>query len=265
MNFDQALHWTSMITGIAVFFQTLELISIRKTAHDSGIWDWRLIRRDFETLPNWLCSFLNPLLDSLLAYPNFLGVLALRLICAAWIVLAPQPIPTILLFVSTLLISLRWRGSFNGGSDFMNLIVLSALSVATLFKESPVIGVACLWYIAIQTCTSYFIAGTIKLQRQNWRNGKALSGFLSTTIYSPDSLSAMISDSQILSQIASWAVIVFECLFPLALLNSNVCIAFMSLAILFHLSNFYFFGLNRFLLSWAAAYPALYYCSQLSH
>jgi hypothetical protein len=72
-----------------------------------------------------------------------------------------------------------------------------------------------------------------------------------------------ISNSLVLSQFASWAVMIFECLFPLALVNTQSCLAFMSVAILFHLSNFYLFGLNRFLLSWAAAYPALLYCSQL--
>ncbi|MFL5813424.1 MAG: HTTM domain-containing protein [Bdellovibrionia bacterium] len=259
MNLEQAIHWTSAVIGIAVFFQTLELISIRETAQDSGVWKWKLIRRDFESLPGWFRS----LLDLLLSYPNFLGILALRLVCAAWITFDPHAIPVILLFVTTLLISLRWRGSFNGGSDFMNLIVLSALSVALLFRENSSLGTACLWYIAIQTCTSYFIAGTIKLRKENWRSGKALSGFLSSTIYSPDPLSLAISNHLKLSKLASWGVMVFECLFPLALLNMQTCVALMSLAIFFHLSNFYFFGLNRFLLSWAAAYPALFYCSQL--
>jgi hypothetical protein len=254
----EALHWTSVIVGIALFFQTLELISIRRTAQDTGIWEWKMIRRDFAPLPRWTRS----IFDRVLSYPGFLALLALRLICAAMIAVLPHAFFAIILFASTLLISLRWRGSFNGGSDFMNLIVLSALSIALLFKNNASIGTACLWYIAIQTCTSYFIAGAIKLRRENWRNGSALSGFLSNTIYSPDPLSTALSRSAQISQAASWAVMIFECLFPIALLNTRLSILMMGLAIAFHLSNFYFFGLNRFLLSWAAAYPALYYCSQ---
>lgn len=259
MSLAEALHWTSAIIGFAVFFQTLELFSIRKSVQDHGVWNWNLVRKDFAPLPGWFRSAL----DLVLSYRGFLVILALRMVCAVWIGISPNASSAAILFITTLLISLRWRGSFNGGSDFMNLIVLSALTLATCFDNNPTIGTACLWYIAIQTCTSYFIAGAIKLRRENWRSGKALSGFLSTTIYSPDPLSTTLSGSPALARLASWAVITFECLFPLALLNSQACLVMMGWAILFHLSNFYFFGLNRFLLSWAAAYPALYYCSQL--
>ena len=42
------------------------------------------------------------------------------------------------------------------------------------------------------------------------------------------------------------------------------CAGILVAAIGFHLVNFYAFGLNRFLFAWAAAYPALYFCSGLS-
>jgi hypothetical protein len=186
----------------------------------------------------------------------------LRLFSSTTLLFTPSFGAILFLFLSTALISLRWRGSFNGGSDFMSLIVLSALTVATAFQDNPKIAVACLWYIAIQTCTSYFIAGIIKLRRKNWRTGKALAGFLSTTIYGSSAVGQAISSRPTVAALFSWGVMLFECAFPIALLNSRLSIAFMVVAFLFHLGNFYFFGLNRFLLSWSATYPALYFISK---
>jgi hypothetical protein len=261
MNFSlaDALQWTAWITGAGVTFQTLELLSIRSAARDSGVWHWNLIRKDFAPLP-WPA---RKALDALLGYRGLISILILRLVSAIAMAMTLSPIATGVVFITTLLISLRWRGSFNGGSDFMNLIVLSALCVAESFHDHTAFEVASLWYIAIQTCTSYFIAGVIKLKRANWRNGRALSGFLQTTIYKPDPFSNALAGRSELTLLASWSVMIFECSFPLALFNPQFCLLMIGLGVLFHLGNFYFFGLNRFLLSWAAAYPALYFCSQL--
>jgi hypothetical protein len=167
------------------------------------------------------------------------------------------------LFLSAILISIRWRGSFNGGSDFMSLIVLSALSFASAFPDSAKAQAACFWYIAIQTCTSYFLAGTIKLRNPDWRSGRALRRFVKTSIYAESPLSSWISRTLWLSLLASWSVMLFECLFPISLFFPKVCVAMLCLGFLFHLANVYFFGLNRFLLSWSAAYPAVLFCSRI--
>jgi len=56
---------------------------------------------------------------------------------------------------------------------------------------------------------------------------------------------------------ASWAVMLFELLFPLALLHPAALVAALAGAALFHLANALLFGLNRFFWVWLAAYPAL--------
>lgn len=257
---SMALRLTAMITGAAFSLQTLELLSIRDSAKDTGIWSWPSVRKDFEYLPAPALSAL----DTCLSYPGFVVLLVLRLCFSIWIAISIHPVALLGAFLTTLLIAVRWRGSFNGGSDFMNLIVLSALCIAAFFRSNASVAIACLWYIAVQTCTSYFIAGIIKLKKKNWRSGKALSGFLSTTVYSPDPMSSAIAGNPLVCALFSWAVMIFECAFPLALLSPSLCSIAISLALLFHLGNFYFFGLNRFVLSWAAAYPALLFCSQLT-
>ena len=54
-----------------------------------------------------------------------------------------------------------------------------------------------------------------------------------------------------------WAVMVFELVFPLALFSQPALFIALGLAMLFHLANAYFFGLNRFVFAWLAAYPSL--------
>ncbi|MBC7692031.1 MAG: HTTM domain-containing protein [Methylotenera sp.] len=255
----EALSWTQKLIGVAVFLQTIELLQLRSKFNETGIWKWSTLQREFQIFPRPVFA----LLDFLLGYRNFIAVLFLRLIASATVIFFPHPALFLFLLLSTVLISLRWRGTFNGGSDFMTLIVLMGVSGATVFREIPIVRLACLGYIAIQTCTSYFIAGFIKMKTSNWRRGKALPGFLNATIHDGNPLLNSISRNRVICLAASWAVIVFECGFPSALLNPQLCVVLIGLGFLFHLGTWIIFGLNRFLFAWMAAYPALYYCSQL--
>ncbi|MEM7212614.1 MAG: hypothetical protein AAF479_12100 [Pseudomonadota bacterium] len=56
---------------------------------------------------------------------------------------------------------------------------------------------------------------------------------------------------------ASWGVMLFEVLFPLAILSQPLLIAALFTAAMFHLANACLFGLNRFLWVWIASYPSM--------
>jgi hypothetical protein len=264
-----ALAWVEKLIAIAVILQTLELLALRKTISNEGVWRWDSLREDFAIFP----TPIRVAFASVLRYPNFIFLLLARLVCAVLLLSFPffGPLsylifwPIFGLLLGTTLISWRWRGSVNGGSDFMTLIILMALGVATLFKNDPKVGIGCLWYISLQTCTSYFNAGWVKARRPNWRTGKAVAGFLNSTIYESYNLGPSllsVASHPSLRVFASWSVITFECAFPLALTGPHASLAFIGAALVFHLVNAYIFGLNRFLFAWGAAYPALYYCSQ---
>ena len=257
-----ALTWTVRIVSFALVLQTIEFLMLKESYGEKWIWDWEIIRRDYELFPKAIRLFL----DLFLRNPNFTYLLFFRLTCSFALFLAPFPIPlgfVVFLFLTTILISLRWRGTFNGGSDFMNLIVLAALSVAAAFPSSMKVRVGCLWYISLQACTSYFVAGFSKLKTKNWRTGEALKGFFSSGIYEMSFGLHQVSKRKWLLIISSWALILFECTFPLALLNPQVCLILLVFGLCFHLGAFYAFGLNRFVFAWLATYPALFYCSGL--
>lgn len=255
-----ALALVEKIIAVAITLQTIEMLQLRKAWDDNGVWRWETIEGTLSDLPSWIRAIAGTLLRA----SGFRWLLAARLVCSATLFVYPHPFPhpilVCVLFATTLLISIRWGGTFNGGSDAMTIVVLTGLLIATALRNNSAATVAALWYIALQACLSYFNAGWVKIKKKSWRSGKALEEFLRFTNYG-----APVSAKEALMRrpaAASWAVMVFECAFPLAFLNSSLALVFTAIGFAFHLTNWSIFGLNRFVFAWAATYPALLYCSQ---
>lgn len=268
-----ALTWVVRIVAISLIAQTAELWWLRKVAADDGIWSWPIVRRDFAVFDVIGISGFRPLrafFDATLSYTGLRVLLVLRMVCALTCLFVTHGLPLWLLLVSTLLIALRWRGSFNGGSDFMTLAVLGALAIASSFGFSASASRGALWYIAIIACNSYFLAGLAKLRTANWRSGRALIGFMGHTVYDAPPLPearARVAPTfwerhRRVTRWLSWLVIGLELSFPLALIDARACLVLIGCALMFHVGNAFLLGLNRFVLAWAASYPALVWCSQ---
>lgn len=253
--------WIKKLIAVAVIFQGLELLRIRSSYAPNGIWVWATLRKEYEIYPKVFQRILAVTLD----YPHYL-ILLLGQVGFAFILLLtaqPSPVVVLCLLLSSMLTSLRWRGTFNGGADHMTILVLMILSIADLFRSNGNVGVGCLWYLSIQTMMSYFIAGSVKLKNADWRSGRALQMYLSRPPYDPPVFFAKVSKKPGLILLGSWGIMLFELSFPLAILKPGLCAAFLCMALVFHLLNHATFGLNRFLFAWSAAYPAIYYCSGL--
>ena len=169
----------------------------------------------------------------------------------------------LLLFIGNILLLIRWRGAFNGGSDFMTLITATGLLIAQVvqaFTDAQTGWSAGLGYIAIQTLSSYFVSGWVKLKRPEWRNGQALPVFLNSGLYGP-----LKSDSvfrrPVVALVCSWAFILWEGLFPLVLVFPSWTFGVVGVALLFHFLVFWFFGLNRFFWAWAANLGSIFFLS----
>jgi len=253
------IYWITKIIAVAVLLQGLELLQIRRAFANDGIWKWSTLRKEFEIFP----TFVQKLLHAALNYPRFLIVIAGQIALAISLLALPQPHPALFigLLITTGLIALRWRGTFNGGADYMTILVLLMLAIDSLFHANPIVRLGCLWYLTVQAVLSYFLSGVVKLRNADWWNGRALQRFLSTPPYDPPAFIVQFSKHAGLMRLGSWAILLFEISFPLALYNPTVCTAFLIAALIFHILNFTTFGLNRFIFAWTAAYPALYYCS----
>lgn len=251
----------SRLIGFSLLLQTLEFFKIKESFSENGIWKWSEVKKEYYYLP----PYLKKLLDWIMKDKYFLDILSLRFLLSFLLIIFPywpvfQFSFLVILFISTFLITIRFRGSFNGGSDYLSLILLLCLSVGFIH---PILAKASLWYITLQVISSYFLAGLIKIKEPKWRNGTALKGFISSPSYQAPLRLIYYTRDQKVSKILGFGVIFFELSFPLVLTHPNITIFYLVAGGLFHFSNFLIFGLNRFFFVWCASYPAIHYCAQL--
>ena len=247
------------LLGLSLLIQTLEFLRLQAVQAPGGLWAWAIQRGDVAHAS----APMRWLFDTLFRPDVHRVHLLVRLAAAASLLWGSSLFSALLLFASTLLILIRWRGAFNGGSDFMSIIALTGLLAAHL--ATPWIGAvlawkAGLWYIAIHAITSYFISGTIKLVTREWRNGSALVYFLDGGLHGPLPAASRYR-SRPVAIACSWAFIVWECLFPLALAGPRIAAMFCAVAAFFHFLVFRYFGLNRFFWAWLAGFPAIIWCA----
>lgn len=259
MSLYLAVRALECLLATSLLIQTLELLRLRTFGDAIAVWSWSVQRADVAHAPAWL----RTLFDRLFSERVHRTHLLLRAGAAASLFAGASVASSVFLFVSTVLILIRWRGAFNGGSDFMTIIVLTGLLAAQLaqFFIGPMLAwKAGLWYIAIHAITSYFISGTIKLLHRDWRNGRALTHFLDGGLYGPLAADSILRKPAV-AMLASWAFMLWECLFPVALAGPVWAMLWCAVAAVFHLLVFRFFGLNRFFWAWCASFPAIVYCS----
>lgn len=245
------LRWIEVLASLSVMQGTLELLVWRRHLADNGTWRWSTLSRELR----WLAP--------VLAYRPFVGVLAVRVVSACVLLAGVHGAAAPLLWITSLLTNIRFRGSTNGGSDMMLMVVLTALAVAHLGASSPIVVQGALVYVAAQSMMSYFIAGAVKLINAPWRSGAALASFVATPHFGTPAVLRRQLTRPALARLASWAVMLFECAFPLALTGPRAAACFLALAACFHLGNVAAFGLNRFFLAWAASWPAVLFASTL--
>lgn len=248
-----AYEWTLLLVSFGVMIQTLEYFSLKKYFSDSGIWRWSELREEFSY---------SRYFDFLLSEKSFSVLLAIRLMGAIALLLSFSFPVLFLLLMTSLLISFRFRGSFNGGSDYMTAIILLALTIAAFFKTHKIM-VGVLWYIALQSLLSYFFAGLVKIKQSNWRTGKSLSDFIHSPNYAPPLIIKKLLKNERVALVCAWMVMGFELVFPLVIFLPKTYVLIVLLAgFLFHLNNVFLFGLNRFLWAWLATYPAIYFVAK---
>ncbi len=120
-----------------------------------------------------------------------------------------------------------------------------------------VLSEAAFGYLGIQVILSYFIYGQVKIANPEWRSGHALRDVFSFSAYPVAESLRGLAERPRLLWLASWAVMLFEVLFPFSFLNATLLIAALIVAAAFHVANACLFGLNRFVWFWIASYPSI--------
>lgn len=257
MALSLAVRAFEVLLGLSLALQCIEYLRI---AALDRVNDWTILRCEVPSRP----AAVRAVLDVLLTPRNYRVLIWLRLVLALGLMSGGLGLAgAALLFVIALVLLLRWRGAFNGGSDFMTLVGLTGLLVAHTagqFKGMDFGWRAGLWYVTLQSLTSYFMSGWVKLLHPSWRSGRALPQFLDTGIYGPLAPHSLYRKPWLARGI-SWSFTVWEGLFPLALLDVRLAALFCMVASAFHFLVFRFFGLNRFFWAWVTTYPAILWCA----
>jgi hypothetical protein len=160
------------------------------------------------------------------------------------------------LLLASAVMLVRFQGPYNGGSDRMGLLILFCLTLTQLLPSQKWQEYA-FGYLALQLVLSYFIAGWVKIINPDWRSGRALRDvFLFSAYPVSENMRAWANHPRSIS-CASWAVMIFELLFPFTIMGRETLLVGLIVASVFHLANACLFGLNRFFWTWLAAFPSI--------
>lgn len=208
------------------------------------------------------CAFLQQSLEHLRARQDEAMLFGGRILLCVLLALGLAAAWTSLALVGlSLLILRRFQGPYNGGSDRMGLLALCCLC-ATHFMPTERWREIVFGYLAVQLVLSYFLSGWVKVVNPEWRNGRALRDVFQFSVYPVGEDLRRLAERPRRLFVASWAVMLFELAFPLALVTQASLIVALTLAALFHLANACLFGLNRFFWTWLSVYPAILWLQQ---
>jgi hypothetical protein len=252
-DINQALIWTENLLAIALLVQSTELLRISSYPSFQSIWSLENLKADFYPI----FIFPKPLIHFLFSISGF------RLILMGIFTLAVGSFfysPFMVYFfigILHILVNMRFRGNFNGGSDTMTFVIISGLCIAN-FSDSENVKKIGLIYIGIHGLYSYFKAGLAKVRHADWRTGKAISQFLHYGVLNPKSrFIKTIENNAPLHFFLSWATLCFELGIIILLFAPRFTLFYALLAAAFHLAVFFMFGLNRFFWIWLAAWPGI--------
>ena len=259
MNINTFISMTSHFLAIALFIQALEIYLLSKKKSFLEIWSYENLKFDLEPglpLPNSVIEFLFA--DKMVKRIAFLQLL---LSLAAFI--HPAAALFVLLFLCHLLICIRFRGTFNGGSDMMTFVLLTGMLIIFLAPSEKAQNLGFI-YIAINTVYSYFKAGLAKVVNKEWRNGQALHSFLKRSLFlDTKNFANWLSTKKWVGFVFCWSVIFFELGIPTIFIFPSLIFFYFLCACLFHTIIFVSFGLNRFFWVWLAAWPSIFYAINL--
>ncbi|MEV6795388.1 alpha/beta fold hydrolase [Streptomyces sp. NPDC051320] len=237
---------------------SLEYLTQRHQMRSGGLNDWRVVK-DVQSKSTPLT---RKLLDLVSDERATTAVHAARALVSAGMLLPGSSrwrgAGSLFLGASTALLYPRHRYGTDG-SDQVSVLVQTAAGVARL-STSPQVKDAALWYIALQSNTSYLVSGWVKLIGPSWRDATALGGVLRTRTYGHEGAFRLTRKYPRTARWVAHGVLALECLFPVAYLGGGRLVRpVVASAAAFHVTNGFAMGLGRFVTSFTAMHPAVAY------
>lgn len=237
------------------------LLGRRADYEEGGVYSWVLVR----TIHRWSTSGVSSFIfDRLFSPRGYQALMLCQIVCA--ISLFSRMLPSLdgalvfALFTIRVLTHVRHQYGLDG-SDQMSVVILGSLTLYYLAPGHLAQGIA-LNFIAFQSMLAYVASGSAKMTSTIWRSGKALGAILNTQSYGRKAASLFLHRFPLISLLGGWAVMVFQVTFPLSiLLSPTSCLIALAMGAMFHIAIAVTMGLNNFVWSFIAAYPALWLAS----
>jgi len=255
MTLEASVIVTFRLLSFTLLLQATEILILSRKTDFQYIWSFKNLNRDLLSglpLP-------SKVVEKLFSVSVLQIIAVLQIVVALTTGFAANALGFAVLLVTHLLLCIRFRGSFNGGSDMMTFVVLTGALIAS--AGAPKIGMI---YIATHALYSYFKAGIAKAKYREWWNGQALPAFLSRSLF-PDiqMMAVQLKSYHWLCLMAGWLTLFFELSAIGLLFAPKLSMVYLACAIVFHLSIYFCFGLNRFFWIWMTTWPATLYALSL--
>ncbi len=263
MNYDAfTLAYAVEITlAIQVIISTGEMLKLYRIYKDDGLMAWNIQRLG----PKLAIDVKKLKLDFFCRYPNVLVVLAIRLLSA--IILIPiilfhqsAVLPLVLITAINLIMQVR-NSQSNDGSDQMAMVGFIALLLANFINTALSISIA-LFFIAAQASLAYGTSGFLKMQKIGWYNGDYVTDILKTSSYGDRKVLQITQKRKSVAKVLGFMVVYGDCLLSIAFIfPPGICIYILLFGISLHIGIGRIMGLNTFLWSYIATYPATLFVS----
>lgn len=259
------LFWIKLFAATGILISTTELIMNGKHCTDEKLFSWKIFRSQPVLVKS---RSADRILDRLLRYPHYMIVLWVRLL-SILLVIIPLPVSWLTpLFLGVILLTtllINFRSPFGqDGSDQMSSVLFITLFLTGVIPDK-IVQEAGIWFIALQSCLSYFAAGVAKAKGKKWTSqGTAVYLIFNTASYGSKPVAAFLKKYPAAGKWLTWSVIGAEVAFPLVLIAGfPLCWLFIAWGVLFHLMNAMVMGLNSFLWAFLATYPAILFCTAM--
>lgn len=266
IEINQAIEWTIRFVSICILVDTFEKFCNFREFKNTGIFSWEWLRQN-RTISGRR-RIIRRVADLFFGYRVWFGLLALRGIAALGLLLLPtkgliSAIGLLIIFIVGSLANFRRVSFMPETPNRFTLTIIGALFLQSVVP-SKTVTLACLWFIALQSCLTYATAGIIKLFNPDWRNGVGLLKVVnSPNLLTSPNVAVFFQQNNYFGKILNYFTLAFECLFPLVLvIGKPFFILFLIWGLAFHFANMVLLRFNNFFWAWIATYPAIIFIAQ---
>jgi hypothetical protein len=158
-------------------------------------------------------------------------------------------LPTWWLYVN--LMNTGWLAGSGGQQLVVNVLFWNILLCLPATGPGALAASVAFWTIRLQLVLAYAATGLHKLTGTHWVDGSAMGIVATDPAFGP----AWLAGMPLLAKGATWAVLLFQLTFPVAVWWRATRIPWMVFGVLFHLATAWWLGIPEMALAFIAVYP----------